>query len=196
MCGNVSPPPPPGPPPVTPRELVSEPSDRSVAQDTFRPDLWRVNLCRNCQVTNPHMPLVAFGIQSNSDSTPVATRHQAAMYCCKYCSKFTKGKGTKCAIYEIMDDMDRRDTIAQERHPNTYEASKLGGKLHKAFMAQIGSEMCQAEVAHYANRMPEYLLSRDVKHVHLYKKTTGDPHEELQHSTTSKFRSRRLVRRW
>jgi len=61
----------------------------------MRPDLWRVNLCRNCQCTNPHMPLVPFAMQSNSDSTPVATRHQAEMYCCKYCSKFTKGNGQK-----------------------------------------------------------------------------------------------------
>ena len=37
-------------------------------------------------------------------------------------------------------------------------------------MAEIGVEMCQAEVAHHANRIPEYLLSRDVKYVHLYKK--------------------------
>jgi hypothetical protein len=78
-----------------PRDMVLEPSDRSVAQDAMRPDLWRVNLCRNCQCTNPHMPLVPFAMQSNSDSTPVATRHQAEMYCCKYCSKFTKGNGQK-----------------------------------------------------------------------------------------------------
>ena len=51
-----------------------------------------------------------------------------------------------------------------------YEESKLGGKLHRAFMAEIGVEMCQAEVAHHANRCPEYLISRDVKYVHLYKK--------------------------
>ena len=37
-------------------------------------------------------------------------------------------------------------------------------------MAEIGVEMCQAEVAHHANRCPEYLISRDVKYVHLYKK--------------------------
>jgi hypothetical protein len=153
-----------------PKDLVCEPCDRSVAQDALRPDLWRVNLCRNCQVTNPHMPLVPFGIQSNSDSTPVVTRHQAEMYCCKYCSKYTKGKGQKCALHEIIDDMERRDAIAQDRHPDTYEESKLGSKLHKAFMAEIGDEMCQAEVAHHANRGPEYLLSRDVKYVHLYKK--------------------------
>ena len=153
-----------------PRELVCEPCDRSVAQDALRSDLWRVNLCRNCQVMNPHIPLVPFAIQSNSDGTPVATRHQAEMYCCKYCSKFTKGKGHKCALYEVIDDMERKDAMAQERFGQSYEESKLGGKLHRAFMAEVGVEMCQAEVAHHANRCPEYLISRDVKYVHLYKK--------------------------
>ena len=152
-----------------PRELVCEPCDRSVAQDAMRPELWRVNLCRNCQVVNPHMPLVTCAIQSNSDDTPVATRHQAEMYCCKYCSKYTKGKGQKNALYEVIDDMERKDAAARERHGTSYEESKLGGKLHRAFMAEIGVEMCQAEVAHHANRAPEYLISRDIKYVHLYK---------------------------
>jgi hypothetical protein len=153
-----------------PRELVSEPCDRSVAQDALRSDLWRVNLCRNCQVMNPHIPLVPFAIQSNSDGTPVATRHQAEMYCCKYCSKWTKGKGQKSALYEVIDDMERKDAMAQEKFGESYEESKLGGKLHRAFMAEVGVEMCQAEVAHHTNKMPEYLISRDVKEVHLYKK--------------------------
>ena len=47
-----------------PRDLVGEPCERSVAQDTLRSDLWRVNLCRNCQVMNPHMPLVPFANHS------------------------------------------------------------------------------------------------------------------------------------
>jgi len=153
-----------------PRELVGEPCDRSVAQDALRPELWRVNLCRNCQVMNPHIPLVSFANQSNSDATPVVTRHQAEEYCCKYCSKYTKGKGQKCALYEVIDDMERKDAMARERFGASYEESKLGGKLHRAFMAEIGVEMCQAEVAHHANRLPEYLISRDVKYVHLYKK--------------------------
>ena len=116
------------------------------------------------------MPLVPFGIQSNSDATPVATRHQAEMYCCKYCSKHTKGKGQKCALHEVIDDMERKDAMAQERFGQSYEESKLGGKLHRAFMAEVGVEMCQAEVAHHASKCPEYLISRDVKYVHLYKK--------------------------
>ena len=153
-----------------PRELVCEPCDRSVAQDALRPDLWRINLCRNCQVTNPHLPLVPFAMQSNSDGTPVATRHQAEMYCCKYCSKFTKGKGHKCALYEVIDDMESKDAMAQERFGESYEESRLGGKLHRAFMQEVGVEMCQAEVAHHANKCPEWLVSREVKYIHLYKK--------------------------
>eukprot|EP00973_Karenia_brevis_P085943 11919125-Karenia_brevis.AAC.1 len=60
-----------------PRDLVCQPSHRSVSQDALRPDLRSVNLCRNCQVMNAHMPLVTFTMQSNTDATPVPTRHQA-----------------------------------------------------------------------------------------------------------------------
>ena len=153
-----------------PRDLVCEPCDRSVAQDALRPDLWRVNLCRNCQVTNPHIPLASFGMQSNTDGTPVATRHQAEQYCCKYCSKYTKGKDHKCALYEVIDDMERKDAAAKERFGEDYQASQLAGKLHRVFMGEIGVEMCQAEVGHHANKCPEYLISREIKRVHLYKK--------------------------
>ena len=45
--------------------------------------------------------------------------------------------------------------------------------MHKAFMAEIGEEMCQAEVAHHANKCPEYFCSRTVKYVHIYKKALG-----------------------
>ena len=116
------------------------------------------------------MPLVPVVAQGNSDDTPVATRHQAEMYCCKYCSKYTKGKGQKCALYEVIDDMERKDAVARDHFGESYEESKLGGKLHRAFMAEIGADMCQAGGAHHANRCPEYLISRDVKYVHLYKK--------------------------
>ena len=51
-----------------------------------------------------------------------------------------------------------------------YEATKLGCKLSRAFMAEIGDEMCQSEVAHHANGCPEYFCSRPEKWVHLYKK--------------------------
>ena len=37
-------------------------------------------------------------------------------------------------------------------------------------MAEVGEEMCQAEVAHHANNGPEYLCSRPEKHVYFYKK--------------------------
>ena len=37
-------------------------------------------------------------------------------------------------------------------------------------MSEVGEEMCQAEVAHHANKCPEYLISRSLKYVHLYKK--------------------------
>ena len=37
-------------------------------------------------------------------------------------------------------------------------------------MAEVGEEMCQAEIAHYANKSPEYLCSRPEKYVHIYKK--------------------------
>jgi len=30
------------------------------------------------------------------------------------------------------------------------EESKLGTRLHRAFMGEVGEEMCQAEVAHHA----------------------------------------------
>ena len=33
--------------------------------------------------------------------------------------------------------------------------------------------MCQAEVAHHANKGPEYLCSRPEKYVHLYKQGLG-----------------------
>ena len=111
--------------------------------------------------------------QSNTDATPVPTRHQAEMYCCKYCSKFTKGKGHTSALHEIVDDMQRTDTLAQDKCPESFEQSTLGKKLHRAFMAQIGNEMCQAEVSHHANRLPEYFISREVKYVYLYKKALG-----------------------
>ena len=37
-------------------------------------------------------------------------------------------------------------------------------------MAEVGEEMSQAEVAHHANRSPEYLCSRTSKQVCFYKK--------------------------
>ena len=37
-------------------------------------------------------------------------------------------------------------------------------------MNEVGEEMCQAEVAHHANKGPEYLCSRPEKHIYFYRK--------------------------
>ena len=153
-----------------PRDVVCEPCDRSVAQDALRPDLWRCNLCRNCPVMNSHMPAATVGGQSNTDAQPVVTKHQAEMYCCKYCAKHSKQLGTRATLLDVLDDMERKDASAKEKFDNTFEPSKLGSKLHRTFMAEIGEEMCQSEVAHHANKCPEYFCSRPEKQVHLYKK--------------------------
>ena len=50
-----------------PRDLVVEKDDRSIAQDDFRPDLWRCNLCRNDALFVGHMPAVVLGAQSNTE---------------------------------------------------------------------------------------------------------------------------------
>ena len=135
-----------------PRDLVLDPAEQSVSQDALRSDLWRANLRRNCPVMNSHIPVTGLGLQSNSDAQPVLTRHQAEMYCCKYCAKHTKRLGTRCALFDILDDMDARDTHAKEQYGDAFTESKLGAKMHKVFMAEIGEEMSQSEVAHHANR--------------------------------------------
>ena len=73
-----------------------------------------------------------------------------------------------------MDDMHQKNVAAEAASgPDGYTEKTLGGKLHKAFMAEVGEEMCEAEVAHHANRCPQYFCSRPEKHVHLYKKALG-----------------------
>ena len=119
---------------------------------------------------NPHMPIPTIVLGSNTDATPVTTKHQAVMYCCKYCSKHSKRKGQASVLYEVLDEMEHKDASARGKFGTDYEQSKLGNKLHRAFMAEVGEEMCQAEVAHHANRGPEYLCSRPEKYVHIYKK--------------------------
>ena len=118
---------------------------------------------------NPHMPIPTVVLQSNTDATPVVTRNQAVMYCCKYCSKHGKRQGQSSVLYEVLDDMDSRDVSAKNQHGDDYVQTKLGSKLHRAFMAEMGEDMCQAEVAHHANKGPDYLCSRPQKYVHLYK---------------------------
>ncbi len=63
--------------------------------------------------------------------------------------------------------MQRKDASNKE---DDFDAFSLGSNLNRAFLAEVGEEMCQAEVAHHANKSPEYFLSRPEKHVHLYKK--------------------------
>ena len=103
------------------------------------------------------------------------TKHQAEMYCCKYCAKHTKRAGQRDAIYDIVDEMDNADTHAAGKFGEDYECAKLGAKLHKSFMAEVGDEFCQAEVAHLANGSPEHLCSRREKHVCLYKRALAVP---------------------
>ena len=77
------------------------------------------------------------------------------MCCCKYCSKHGKRKGQAAALYEVLDGMESKDANARAHFGEGCEATKLGSKLHRAFMAEIGEEMCQNEVAHHANGCPE-----------------------------------------
>ena len=156
-----------------PKEPVCEICQQSVQQDALRPELWRVHLMRNCPVMNAHMPLATMACQSNTDAAGVLTRNQCDMYLCKYCAKHTKRLGQRSILYEVLDDMERKDEYGKEAYGDEYEPSKLGAKLHRAFMAEVGEEMCQAEVAHHANKAPEYLCSRPAKFVYLYKKALG-----------------------
>ena len=153
-----------------PREPVSVVSHENIAQDALRPELWRVNLCRNCPVMNPHMPLVTCVMQSNTDACAVCTLGQSEKYLCKYCSKHGKRQGQKSVLFDVIDDMKARDQFSWDKDQDTYQPSRLGSKMHKAFMAEVGEEMCQAELAHHANQSPEYLVSRPIKDVYLYKK--------------------------
>ena len=64
-------------------------------------------------------------------------------------------------MYDIIDNMNLKDQDGREKQGEYWQDAKLGGQLHKAFMAEIGEEMCQAEVAHHANHIPEFFfLSR------------------------------------
>ena len=136
-----------------PRDLVCECCHQSVAQDALRPEIWRVNLCRNCRFMNNHMPVATVAMGSNTDADGVLTRNQAEMYCCKYVSQHGKRLGQRSVLHEVMDDMARKDESAKAKHGEDFEPSKLGSKLHRAFMAEIGEEVCQAEVAHHAGNL-------------------------------------------
>ena len=122
---------------------------------------------------NCHMPVVSFFNQSNTDVQPVVTKHQAVMYLCKYSTKQKENIGARATLFDVLDDMEQKNKAAASKSGDSEWQATLGTKMHKAFMAEIGEEMCQAEVAHHANKCPEYFCSRPVKHVHIYKKALG-----------------------
>ena len=161
-----------------PRDKVSQQCETSIAQDPMRKDLWRCHLCRNDPLMNSHMPVVTFFNQANTDGQPVVTKHQAEMYLCKYCAKKKENHGARSTLYDVLDDMEHKKKAATSKMAKTAALDSmseptLGSKLHKAFMAEIGDEMCQAEVAHHANKCPEFFCSRPVRQVHIYRKALG-----------------------
>jgi len=152
-----------------PRDVVKEEEEQSVTQDALRPDLFRAGLVRNDPLMNPHCPIIAVAAQSNDDAQPVITRHAAEMYACKYVTKHTKNAGERNVMYEVVDDMERRDAANLEKFGKDFEPAVLGPKIHRAFMDEVADEFCATEVAHHENNSPEYLMSRPEKHVHFYK---------------------------
>ena len=155
-----------------PRDTVAQPCEQSIAQDEMRKDLWRCHLCRNYPLMNSHMPAVSFFNQGNTDGQPVVTKRQGEMYLCKYCAKKKENYGARATLFDVIDDMESKNKAAACKTGDPWQAT-LGSKMHKAFMSEIGDEMCQAEVAHHANKCPEYFCSRPVKYVHIYKKALG-----------------------
>ena len=59
-------------------------------------------------------------------------------------------------MLDIVDNLNPKDQDGREKQGENWQDAKLGGQLHKAFMAGTGEEMCQAEVAHHANRIPDF----------------------------------------
>ena len=111
-----------------PREVAPEICQQCVAQDALRPELWRVNLCRNCPLMNGHMPLATVFCQSNTSGTAVLIRMQAEMNCCKYCSKHAKRVGQRSVLYEAIGEIERKDKTAEEKFGEGFEKSKLGAQ--------------------------------------------------------------------
>ena len=109
---------------------------------------------------NSHMPAVSFGIQSNTGAQPIATKRQAEMYCCMACPKHHTGIGARKVLYDIVDNLSLKDLDGRDKHGEEWEHAKIGGHIHNAFMAETGDQMCQAEVAHHANRIPQFFVSR------------------------------------
>ena len=83
--------------------------------------------------------------------------------------------------------MNLKDQDGRGKQGEYWEDAKLGGQLHKAFMAEIGEEMCQAEVAHHANRIPEFFVSRRVKSVHLYRKLLALTCRKTPHAEEAEY---------
>jgi hypothetical protein len=59
------------------------------------------------------------------DAKPVTTRHQAEMYCCKYCSKQKTRRNQSAVLYEVLDEMEQKDNHAWEKFGDEYQESKL-----------------------------------------------------------------------
>ena len=169
-----------------PRDTVAQPCEQSIAQDEMRKDLWRCHLCRNYPLMNSHMPPVSFFNQGNTDGQPVVTKQQAEMYLCKYCAKKKENYGARATLFDVIDDMESKNKAAACKTGDPWQAT-LGSKMHKAFMSEIGDEMCQAEVAHHANKCPEYFCSRPVKHVHIYKKALGIGRNQQNHDEEDEY---------
>ncbi len=85
---------------------------------------------------------------------PGRTIHQAEIYGCRYCHKYPKNMGAGSVLFDVLEDMEQNDEFNMERDGEIHDDNRLGGKLHRVFMAEIGEEMCEAEVAHYAMQNP------------------------------------------
>ena len=83
----------------------------------------------------PAAPLGRRCFAFNSDSPKSVVRHVSY--------------GLKLDMY---DDMSRKDTSAKENHGNYLMGGKLGPKIHRTFMPEVGEEVCQCEIAHHANK--------------------------------------------
>ena len=86
--------------------------------------------------------------------------HQAELYLCKYCTKEKEQLGASATLFHVLDDMEQKNKAAASKSGVSEWQATFGTKMHKAFMAEIGEEMWQAEVAHHANKWPEYFCSR------------------------------------
>ena len=63
--------------------------------------------------------------------------------------------------------MERRDAAAKARYGDAFEEARLGGKLHKAFMSEVGEEVSQTELGHHAkSRYDATTPLHNVKHLH------------------------------